>query len=218
MLLISICSKDICQMLLLPLNMLCGCYSPATERKVLNEVRDLEKKELIPRDFGAKLKPTASKPPKLYGLPKIHKPHVPLRPIVSCIGSPPYHLAKHVRSLISPLAVHTSSFVRNLQHFVETIKDIKLQPNELMVSFDIKSLFTNVPIDEALELIHRLLLEDETLGDRTARTADQVTHLLNLCLRSTYFMYRGEHYQQQDGAAMGSSASPVVANIYMEMF
>ena len=43
--------------------------TPATERNVLNEVRDLE---LIPRDLGAKLKPTASKPAKLYGLPKIH--------------------------------------------------------------------------------------------------------------------------------------------------
>ena len=114
--------------------------------------------------------------------------------------------------------IKVQKFVRNLQHFVETIKDIKLRPNELMVSFDIKSLFMNVPIDEALELIHRLLLEDETLGDRTALTADHKTHLLSLCLRSTYFMYRGEHYQQQDGAAMGSPISPVVANIYMEMF
>ena len=69
------------------------------------------------------------------------------------------------------------------------------------------------PIDEGLELIHPLLLEDETLGDRTALTADQVTNLLNLCLWSTYFMYRGEHYQQQDGAAMSSPVSPVVANI-----
>ena len=65
-----------------------------------------------------------------------------------------------------------------------------------------------------------LVSEDETLGDGTALTciADQVTHLLNLCLRSTYFVYRGEHYQQQDGAAMSSPVSPVVANIYMEMF
>lgn len=82
-----------------------------------------------------------------------------------------------------------------------------------MVSFDIKSLFTNVPIDEALEVIHQLLMKDESLGDRTALTADQVTYLLNLCLRTTYFLYWEEFYEQKDGAAMGSLVFPVVANI-----
>ena len=98
--------------------------------------------------------------------------------------------------------------------------DVHLQPIEVMVSFDIKSLFTNVPIDEALEVLHRLLLDDESLKDRTELTAEQVIHLLDLCLRTTYmyFMYRGEYYQQKDRAAMGSPVSPVVANIYMEMF
>ena len=63
-----------------------------------------------------------------------------------------------------------------------------------------------------------MLLDDESLKDRTKLTAEQVTHLLDLCLRTTYFMYWGEYYQQKDEAAMGSPVSPVVANIYMEMF
>ena len=55
-----------------------------------------------------------------------------------------------------------------------------------MVSFDIKSLFTNVPVDEALEVILQRLTEDETLADRTALTPEQITHLLELCLKTTY--------------------------------
>ena len=51
-----------------------------------------------------------------------------------------------------------------------------------------------------------------------ALSADQITHLLDLCLRTTSFVYKGEYYQQEDGAAMGSPVSPVVANVYMEMF
>ena len=190
----------------------------ATERKVLEEVRRLEKKKLIPQALAMKLKPTASRPPKLYGLPKVHKPTIPLRPIVSCIGAPTYQLSKFITSLISPLAGQTSSFIKNSQHFVESIKDLQLQPTEVMVSFDIKSLFTNVPVKEALEVIMQRLSDDDTLEDRTALSVDQVTHLLDLCLRTTYFMYQGEFYQQRDGAAMGSPVSPVVANIYMEMF
>ena len=59
--------------------------TPATERKVLKEVRQLEQEGLVPNELGRRLKPSASLPPKLYGLPKIHKPDVPLRPIVSSI-------------------------------------------------------------------------------------------------------------------------------------
>ena len=126
-------------------------------------------------------------------------------------------MAKHITFLISPLVGQTSSFIRNSQHFVEIIKDLKLLSNEVTVSFDNKSLLTNVPIDEALEVFHRLLLEDETLGDRTTLSADQVINLLNLCLRLAFFMFRGEYYQQQDGAAMGSPVFLVLANIYMKI-
>ena len=189
--------------------------TPATERRVLKEIWEMERRKLTPKDLGKRLKPVAS---KLYGLPKIHKPQVPLRPIVSCIGSLTYHLAKYITSLISPLVGQTSSFIMNSQHFTESITDIHLQPTEVMVSFDVKALFTNVPTEEALQVIHRLLLEDESLGNRTELTADQITHLLDLCIRTTYFIYGGEYYQQKDGAAMGSPVSPVVANIYMERF
>ena len=188
---------------------------------MLKEIREMERRELISKDIGKRLKPVASKPPKLYGLPKIHKPQVPLRPIVSCIGSPTYHLTKYITSLIPPLVGQTSSFIMNSQPFTKSITDIHLQPTEVMVSFDVKALFTNVPTDEALQVIHCLLLEDELLGNRTELTADQVTHCLDLCIRTTYFMYGGEYYQQKDGAAMGFPVSPVVANylnIYMEMF
>ena len=74
---------------------------------------------------------------------------VSLRPIVSYIGSPTYQLAKHVTSLITPLTGRTSSFVKNSRHFVEMMKEVRLSEDEMMVSFDINSLFTNVQVDEA---------------------------------------------------------------------
>ena len=61
-----------------------------------------------------------------------------------------------------------NTFVKNTVHFVETVKEVELMSYETMVSFDIKVLFANVPIDEALEVIHQNLTKDETLGDRTA--------------------------------------------------
>ena len=40
----------------------------------------------------------------------------------------------------------------------------------------------------------------------------------NICLRSTYFVFQGQYYEQTEGAAMGSPLSPIIANIYMEHF
>ena len=61
--------------------------TPATERKVLQLIRELEKKDFIPRNLAGRLKPSACKPPKLYGLPKKHRNDVPFRPTVPCIDS-----------------------------------------------------------------------------------------------------------------------------------
>lgn len=107
----------------------------------------------------------------MYGLPKIHKQGVPLRPIVSCIDSPAYKLSKHVSMLISPLAGHNDSFVKNTKHFVDEIKTIKLDHDEIQVSLDVKSLFTNVPIREVIDVIREKLRKDNTLVERTALSA-----------------------------------------------
>ena len=127
-----------------------------------------------------------------------------------------YQLAKYVNTLISPLAGETSSFIKNTQSLVDSIKNMCLQPIEVIVSFDIVIVY-QCPSKETLGVIHWKLLADESLGERTALSADQVTHLLDLCLQTTYFLYKGEYYQQKHGAAMGSPVSPVVANIHMEM-
>lgn len=87
-----------------------------------------------------------------------------------------------------------------------------------MISFDVTSLFTKVPLDEAMEAITEKLTSDETLDKRTPLSMRELCQLMNLCLRSTYFQFRDAFYEQLEGATMGSPLSPVVANLYMEMF
>ena len=93
--------------------------------------------------------PSGSQPPRIYGLPKIHKPEVPLMPIVSCIRATSYQLSKHIAYLMSPLAGKTDSHVKNSKHFVEVMAGLRVEEDEMLVRFDVTSLFTNVPIDEA---------------------------------------------------------------------
>ena len=181
-------------------------------------LRELHKKKEITKPIYDRLRPTGSQPPRLCGLPKIHKQSVPLRPIVSCIGSPSYKLSKCIASIISPLAGKTSSHVLNSTHFAETMRDVSVGSDESLVSFDVTSLFTNVPIEEAVGVIRDKLREDENLVERTPLSPDRVAELLSLCLKSTYFSFDGVFYEQRQGAAMGSPVSAVVANLCMEFF
>ena len=192
--------------------------TPTQEAKVSRVLKKLEKGREISNSLYNKLRPTGSLPPRIYGLPKIHKPSTPLRPIVSCIKSSTYQLANYVASVISPLAGKTDSYVSNSKHFVEMMEDVLVDEGETMVSFDVSSLFTNVPIGEAVDIIRARLEEDESLGERTPLSPGRVAELLQLCLRSTYFSFNGEFYEQREGAAMGSPVSAVVANLYMEIF
>ncbi len=135
----------------------------------------------------------------MYGLPKIHKPDVPLRPIVSTIGSATYSLAKHLSKIISPLVGQTTSYVKNSAHFSELINQQQVRNNELMVS----SLFTNVPVEEALDIVKDRLEADHSIHDRINLSITFLIDLLNMCLKSTYFLYNNKFYQQSQGAAMG---------------
>jgi len=78
--------------------------------------------------------------------------------------------------------MNTSSFIKDSNHFINEIKKKKLDQNDILVSFDVKSLYTNIPIGEAMEVIQAVIDPD------TAK-------LIEICLRSTFFSYKGDIYE-----------------------
>jgi hypothetical protein len=116
------------------------------ERKTI-----LIKKSGIPDDTARKLSPHGAVPPRIYGLPKIHKADVPLRPIVNCISSPTYGLAKHLAGQLKPLTGNSILHIKNSEAFVQKLQNMQLQETDLMVSFDITSLFTKVPTEDTAD-------------------------------------------------------------------
>ena len=188
------------------------------EKRIKEHLTGLEKKGSLPTPLIKKLTPKNSKPPQIYGLPKIHKDNVPLRPIVCTIGSPTYKLAKHLSLILSPLIGKTDSHIKNSTHFVEKLYTIWTNETDQMISFDVKSLFTMVPIVDSMTIIKDRLLADEDLEDRTTLSAEEICRLTELCLKSTYFKHGEQFFEQKDGMAMGSPLSPFVANIFMEDF
>ena len=186
------------------------------ERKIDTMLKQVEKTGEIPKQKRLYLTPHSSAPPQLYGLPKVHKPDTPLRPIVSAMDSPTYKLSKEIAMILSPLADKTPSFVKDSSEFARRMRETRFDENDRLVSFDVVSLFTKVPIAEAIDVIAEHLHQDETLGDRTTLSPETICQLMKLCLTSTYFQFRNCYYEQIEGAAMGSPLSPVVANLFME--
>ncbi|MGL4491660.1 MAG: reverse transcriptase domain-containing protein [Tannerellaceae bacterium] len=141
-----------------------------------------------------------------------------MRPIVDGIDSPFHELARYLAKLIKPTTGKTESHVKNSYDFVDKIRAIQVSADEILVSFDVTSLFTNVPKEKATELTRASLQEDNTLKDRTTLSADDIVKGVTVCLNSAYFVYNNRLFNQMEGLAMGSPLSPVLANIYMEDF
>ena len=189
----------------------------STERKVQNSLRKVKKH--LPEKTYKKLYPTGSRPGQFYGLAKIHKlkegqgiDDLPLRPIISNIGTATYQIAKYLASLLSPLS--KSDFtVSSTNEVVETLKLTKVPDNCELVSFDVTSLFTNVPLEYTIDITLRKIYDDKLIN--TDIPKKEMKELLLLCTKNVHFTFEGITYQQLDGVAMGSPLGPVLAGIFM---
>ncbi len=163
----------------------------------------------------AAIRPTGSQRPKLYGLPKTHKQDIPLRPILSMIGSPQHGLAKWLCGALEPVLMKYSKYaVPDSFRFVEEIQSLPTSVSAtFMASFDIKSLFTNVPLTETLKLVADELYDSDLESPPIERKIFE--ELLRKATRKVQFSFDGCMYEQVDGVAMGSPLGPILANIFV---
>ena len=96
--------------------------------------------------------PSGSQPGKLYGLCKVHKSGHPMRPVISMIGTAEYRLAKYLDNFIKP-NINTEWSVNSITNFMDRIDEFKFSEGGELVSSDVCSLYTNVPLEETINLI-----------------------------------------------------------------
>ena len=190
------------------------------QRKLCKLLKKFKDKGEINQSTYQSLRPSGdySTPPKFYGSPKIHKKEIPMRGIVSSIGSVAYNSAKHLANILKTLIGSNEHHVESTKDFITRTRGRSINDSESNVSYDIKALFHCIQKDKAVQVTGQRLEEDNTLADRTGLSIPSILELLEFCLDNTYFMFDNEFYKQEFGCAMGSPVSPIIANIYMEYF
>ena len=158
------------------------------KHKLISILQSIKSEGGIDENTYKRLYPTGAKPPKYYGLPKIHKPGMPCRPIISSIGSVTYATAKELSRILKPPVGRSPHHVMKNQVFLENIRG--------MVPYDVEALFTSVPVESSISIIRKHMEEDKELHQRTALSVNQISCLLKFCLNTTYFTFQGKIYEQ----------------------
>ena len=184
------------------------------EERIIRLLKSLEDQGEISEKERNDLYPSGSKPGVLYGLAKIHKAledGIPsLRPILAAIGTPTYNLAKFCDQLLKPLT-NIDYLTKDSSSFVEQVLDF--DTSCFMASFDIKSLFTNIPLTEMFNLCVQNLYRNQTHVNNLTKSS--FYKLLKITMFESFFIFDGKFYEQCDGVAMGSPLGPTLANVFM---
>ena len=165
--------------------------TPALQRKLNNKLLTLKKTDKIDFRRYNRLRCSVPQPPKLYGLPKLHKPNIPMQPKVSFCGSPTYQLSKYLTNVLKPLTDESRHKLQSTENFIDAIKTIQIPDDHKLVSFDVKSLFTSIPLQLALDCTENAI-KNGYLKNPTVELplpTDDIMDLLNLCLTLTHFQY-----------------------------
>ena len=96
------------------------------KNKLINILKTIKTKSGLGTNIYKSMYPTGCVPPKFYGLPKIHKPDTPLRPIVSSCGSVTYGVAKELAKILKPLVGQSPHHINSTQDFVEQAKQLQI--------------------------------------------------------------------------------------------
>ena len=155
---------------------------------------------------------------RAHGFPKTHKTFTnvpPFRSIIDTSNTPHYKMGKFLANLLNPLTQndHSGEDSFEASSRIQNISPTLFERGYVFFSFDIVSLFTNVPLDKTIKIILKIIYEDKlittTLKKRTMKKL-----ITDVC-KKTAFSFNDNVYKQTDGVSMGSSLGPVIANIFM---
>jgi hypothetical protein len=103
--------------------------------------------------------------------------------------------------------------IMNSVNLANDLTKLEIQENHRLISFDIKDLCVNVPIYETLDITKNRLLQNNN-----TQMTQQIISLLRVVLTQNYFTFQQTIYQPNQGIAMGSPISSLIAEIFLQQY
>ena len=147
---------------------------------------------------------------------KYHEPPLPGRPIISGCNSPTANLSTYIDFYLKPIVKQLPSNIQDTTHFLRTLWsfDGTIPQNSILVTFDVKSLYTNIPHDEGITCCSIAL--QTFYGQSLPLPLKYTLQLITFILKKNYFKFKDTFYLQTHGTAMGSPFAPNYASIFMD--
>ena len=147
--------------------------------------------------------------PLFYLLPKIHKPENPRRPVVSSIDCHTSTISAYVDHHLKPIVQQTESYLKDTNDFINKLEasSDKIDEHTILVTMDVKSLYTNIPNNEGIRAVRQFL---ERAGKHVIIPV--ITKFLWLILTLNNFIFNGKNY------LLGTKCAPNYANLFMADF
>jgi len=123
-------------------------------------------------------------------------------------------MATFLDHYLQPLVQSLPAYLKNSTQFINEVTALPIEPNDILVTVDVKSLYTNIPTPEGLEACYRAWLKSE-LSDPQQPPAETLRHMLEMTLKLNVLEFDKKFYLQTFGTSMGASFAPSYANIFM---
>lgn len=171
-------------------------------------IRDMFDQKCIDKRTKNQLLTFVAQSPRPRATPKIHKPGA--RIIVNATNSPSYELARFLKNVLTKANIVGCYNIRNSVELKRKLDGVIIENDELLVSFDIVSMFEKIPISSVLRSVEKRW---DSIASVTPIPLNMFMKLLRFCVQeSNYVCYNNKFYKQRDGLTIGGSVSAILAD------
>jgi hypothetical protein len=182
-------------------------------KQITEYVKDQKERGNITMEVATYLTTKSPRTAIFYVLPKIHKPGIPGRPIVSAVNSHTDKLSRFIDNIIRPLVPKIPSYIKDTTHILVELSKLGHIPSTAWVcTMDVSALYTNIPHQEGVNASLRAI---EAANLQNTPPLEVVSYLMRTILERNCFQFINQNYLQVTGTAMGTAMAPSYANLFM---
>ena len=181
---------------------------------VSQTIERFKNEKLLPKKTADSVKVSNLKTPTFYNSPKIHKPNIPGRPVISSLECHTSKMSRFVDHHFQPVVKEIPSYIKDTNHFINKVNNYSVPVNSILVTMDVRSLYTSIPNNEGIAATKKSY---DSCSHKTLLTKIIITFLA-LILTLNNFVFNSTFYLQIKGCAIGTICPAAYASIFMAGF